>query len=271
MRGWLIAGLLLLTCLPGMASSRVVSLAPFLTDIVIMLDATDQLVGVLDGDNVAPELDDVPRIGGYQTLSLELIAAQKPEVVLAWTSGNPEELLRRLESWGITVLRFDPKRLEDITVMVNQLGAVLGKNAHAAELNRRYLASLQQLARPLDKDSPRVFIQLWDDPLYTVSGAQLIGDALNHCGAHNVFQGLPGLAPQVGREGVLAVDPDLIIVLADDQKMAGQWLERWRQFPRLKAVEQNGLKMLESDSLVKPTPVVVEGLERLCALVQQSR
>ncbi|WVM90657.1 hypothetical protein UMZ34_11915 [Halopseudomonas pachastrellae] len=56
-----------------------------------------------------------------------------------------------------------------------------------------------------------MFLQLWDNPLYTVAGDQLLSDALSLCGADNVFADLTGLAPQVGREGVLVANPDTII------------------------------------------------------------
>lgn len=270
MRGWLLAGLLLQS-LGASAAERVISLAPSLTDMVIMLDATERLVGVLDDGSLPAEVEHVTRIGGHQSLSLELIVAQKPDLVLAWNSGNPPALLDRLESWGIRVLRFDPKNLESIASTVEQLGAALQASERAAELNRDYKAALAQLAVPPGDDAPRVFIQLWDDPLYTVSGSQLIGDAVNHCGGHNVFEALPGLAPQVGREGVLAANPDLILVLADDGKAVEEWLDRWRRFPQLNAVRQGGLHVLDSDRLVRPTPEVLDGVQRLCDLIERQR
>lgn len=270
MRGWLVAGLLFQSvCLS--AAERVISLAPFLTDMVIMLDATEQLVGVLDDGQLPPELDHVPRVGGHQSLSLELIVEQKPDLVLAWDSGNPPALLSRLESWGIRVLRFDPKTLESIAATVEQLGEALHASERATQLNEHYNAALSQLAVPVDADAPRVFIQLWDDPIYTVSGNQLIGDAVKHCGGVNVFDALPGLAPQVGREGVLAANPDLILVLADQGKAVTEWLDRWRRFPQLNAVRQDGLQVLDSDRLVRPTPDVLDGVQRLCELIEDQR
>ncbi|MEH6389790.1 MULTISPECIES: cobalamin-binding protein [Pseudomonas] len=270
MRGWLLAGLFFHSiCVP--AAERVVSLAPFLTDIVIMLDATERLVGVLDEGQRSAELDAVPRVGGHQSLSLELIVSQKPDLVLAWESGNPPALLSRLEGWGIQVLRFDPKDLESIASAVEQLGDVLQVAERAAAVTGRYNAALSQLAVPVGDDAPRVFIQLWDDPIYTVSGNQLIGDAVNHCGGINVFDALPGLAPQVGREGVLAANPDLILVLADDGKAVTEWLDRWRRFPQLNAVRQDGLHVLDSDRLVRPTPDVLDGVAQLCELIARQR
>lgn len=264
--GWL-AGLLLLLCLPLAAAPRIVSLAPFLTDMLVQLDAVDQLVGVLDDGQLPPELDAVSRIGSHQSLSRELILAQQPDLVLAWTSGNPPDLLNALESWGIRVVRFDPQRLADISQMTRRLGELLGRSMAAEALLADYERDLASLQRPLTEQAPRVFVQLWDDPLYTVSDKQLIGDALRHCGALNVFGSLPIYAPQVGLESVLAADPDIILVLDDRLSTEHPWLQRWRQFPQMKAVRGDGLKVLDGDSLVRPTPAIINGLQRLCALV----
>ncbi|MFO7704009.1 MAG: cobalamin-binding protein [Halopseudomonas sp.] len=263
--GWL-AGLLLL-CLPLAAAPRIVSLAPFLTDMVVQLDAVDQLVGVLDDGQLPPELAAVSRIGSHQSLSRELILAQQPDLVLAWTSGNPPDLLHALESWGIHVEHFDPQSLADISEMTRHLGELLGRSMAAEALLVDYERDLASLHRPLSEDAPRVFVQLWDDPLYTISDKQLIGDALRHCGALNVFGALPIYAPQVGLESVLAADPDIILVLDDRLATEHPWLQRWRQFPQMKAVRGEGLKVLDGDSLVRPTPAIVNGVQSLCALV----
>lgn len=262
---WLLAALLFVP--PAAASLRVVSLAPFLSDLMIQLEAEEQLVGVLDDGNLPDSLAHVARVGGYQTLSPERILALRPDLVLAWTSGNPPELLSRLEQWGITVERFDPQRLDEIADTTLELGRLVRARERAEQLVDRYRSDLARLHRPVTESAPRVFIQLWDDPLYTASDQQLLGDALRHCGAHNVFGSLRILAPQVGREHVIAADPELIIAFSADPTHAHPWLQRWRQFPQLHAVRNKGLKSMDGDSLVKPTPRVVEGLEKLCALV----
>lgn len=263
--GWL-AGLLLF-CLPLAAAPRVVSLAPFLTDMVVQLKASDQLVGVLDDGQLPAELEAVARIGSYQSLSRELILAQKPDLVLAWTSGNPPELLNALQAWGIRVERFDPQRLGDITKMTRKLGALLDRSEVADALLADYESDLARLHRPLSKNAPRVFVQLWDEPLYTVSDNQLIGDALRHCGARNVFGKLPIYAPQVGLESVLAANPDIILVFDDRPADEHPWLQRWRQFPQLRAVREGQLKVMDGDGLVRPTPQIKVGLRQLCAVV----
>lgn len=256
---------------PHAPAQRIISLAPFLTDMLIQLDASDHLVGVLDDGLLAAELEGVVRVGGHQSLSRELIVAQQPDLVLAWTSGNDLQLLAQLEGWGLRVERFDPQKLDDIAEMTRELGRLLALEARAQKLATNFEQGLVDLRRPLTVDAPRVFVQLWDDPLYTVSDQQLIGDALHHCGAHNIFGDLPVLAPQVGQESVIAADPDLIVAVSDEPAQANLWLQRWRQFSQLRAVRHEGFRVMDGDALVRPTPALLEGLGELCALIADYR
>lgn len=272
MRGWLIGALLCLS-LPLPAAQRIVSLAPFLTDMIVQLEADSRLVGVLDDPSLADSLRSVPSVGAHQSLSLERIVSLRPDLILAWPSGNSAELLARLESFGIPVQRFDPQTLDQIEQMTLELGELLDRQAQAAALSQTYRTELTRLkawqAEVMSAaDLPRVFVQLWDEPIFTPAGEQLLTDALRHCGARNVFESLPGLAPQVSVEAVLAVKPDVIITLADDKRLAADWLRRWQAYPDIPAVRDAQLWTFESDALVRPTPSIIDGMRRLCTLIQ---
>ncbi len=267
MRYWLLAGLLLFS-LASQAANRIVSLAPFLTDTVVALHAEDRLVAVINDDNLPERLSHLARVGGDRSLSLERIVAQQPDLVLSWTSGNDPQTLRLLQSWGIRVVQFDPQDLQQVADSVLQLGQELGTQARAEQLVEVYQRELRRLQRPITADAPRVFLQVWNDPMYSLSGSQMVSHALSHCGAVNVFQDLPGLAPQVSREGVLAADPDIIIVLADSDQQPELWRDQWLKYPQLKAVANRRLHVLDSTQLVRPTLELVKGLAELCELVQ---
>lgn len=270
MRAWLTGALLCLS-LPLSSAERIVSLAPFLTDMVVLFESQDRLVGVIDDQSLPKELETVPRVGAYQSLSLERIVVARPDLVLAWTSGNPAELLTRLEALGIDVRRFDPQTLAQIDAMTVELGSVLGRRERAAELSAAFRSQLDRTARPAGARPPRVFVQLWDDPIFTIAGEQLLSDALRHCGARNIFHSLAGLSPQVSVESVLAADPEFIIALADQSERAQVWLNRWRAHQGIAAVRHARLYALRSDTLVRPTPAIAEGVSELCRLLNPSK
>ncbi|SDS97572.1 iron complex transport system substrate-binding protein/vitamin B12 transport system substrate-binding protein [Halopseudomonas xinjiangensis] len=270
MRGWLLGAVLCLS-LPTSAAERIVSLAPFLTDMVLLFEAEARLVGVLDDQSLPGELDGVQRVGAHQSLSLERIVTLRPDLVLGWTSGNSPELLTRLESLGIAVRRFDPQTLQAIDRMTLALGDLLGERERAQALSTAYRVQLSSSLRSSPGEGPDVFVQLWREPIFTVAGEQLLSDVLRHCGARNVFASLPGLAPQISVEAVLAAQPDVILALAEERSQAAGWLERWSAYPQLPAVRHDRLYALHSDALVRPTPAIARGVAELCGLLAAGR
>ncbi len=61
----------------------------------------------------------------------------------------------------------------------------------------------------------RLFYQVWDKPLYTISGASIISDAMRVCGGQNVFAAMKIVAPVVTAEGVLQENPEAIFATSE--------------------------------------------------------
>ena len=57
---------------------------------------------------------DGPRVGGLAGIDREGLLAARPDLVVAWESGNPPGLLAWLERRGIAVYRSEPRRLADV-------------------------------------------------------------------------------------------------------------------------------------------------------------
>jgi vitamin B12 transport system substrate-binding protein len=107
----------------------------------------------------------------------------------------------------------------------------------------------------------RVFYQVWDKPLYTVGGGQIISDALEVCGARNVFADLSLPAPQVSIEAVLQRDPE--VILAGDQAQ----LDAWKAWPQVAAVKQGKLLLVTDKGLERPSGQMISATAKLCQLI----
>jgi vitamin B12 transport system substrate-binding protein len=111
--------------------------------------------------------------------------------------------------------------------------------------------------------SPTALLQVWDRPLYTVGGGELMSDALRVCGVHNVFADLPQRAPAIGIEAVLDRNPDMIIAAAPPGTGAS-WLAQWRRFPSLRAVRAGRLMAFEDQRLSGLGPGIIDATAELC-------
>ncbi|MFK8402634.1 cobalamin-binding protein [Pseudomonas sp. BGr12] len=258
--------LLLLAGLPVAAAERVVSLAPSLTDMVVELGAGDRLAGLLDGGPRPESLKDLPSVGRYGQVNLEQILALQPDLLLVWPGAVPEAQLQRLTSVGIPVYVADPHRLEDIARQFRELGERLGRAEKGRELAQAFEARMAQLRTQYHRAPPlKVFYQVWDRPLYTVGGRQIISEALEVCGGRNLFADLDLPAPQVGQEAVLARDPQVIVAASEDQ------LRSWTGMQQLSATRLRQLWVVPDRNLEKPSFAMLDATEKLCRLLSKAK
>lgn len=256
-RRWL-AVLLLAFSAQALAAERVVSLAPSLSEIVVELGAADVLVGVLDGGERPVELANVPSVGHYGQLDMERLLSLNPDLILLWPGSVGPAQREQLQRLNIPVYVAEPHSLEQLTTQVQTIAEQLGRaeagRQLAAQLRERLAALRQryQRAQPL-----RVFYQVWNQPLYTVGGGQIISDALNVCGARNVFDDLKLPAPQVSIESVLQRDPELILV--GDQAQ----LDAWNVWPTM----ATRVRLVPDKGLERPSGQMLEAVGRLCQVI----
>ena len=116
----------------------------------------------------------------------------------------------------------------------------------------------------------RVFYQVSGTPLYTIGGGHLISQALETCGARNVFSALSIAAPEVSVEAVLAAQPDAIIA-GTGNATRPRWLDDWRRWPGLAAARADRLYAVDANLLHRAGPRFAEGVSALCDVVAQAR
>ena len=246
-------------------ASRIIALSPGATELVFAAGAGEQLVGVVSFSDYPPAAKKLPRVGSYKRLDLEAVLALKPDLIIAWRSGNPMEQVERLQAMGVPVYHSEPRRFEDISTTLERLAVLAGAEAvgqGAADSLRSGMDSLRQ--RYAEAAPVTVFYQVWEEPLMTVNNEHLISEAIRICGGVNVFGELGSLAPKVSREAVLAKDPEVIIAggMGEDDP---SWLEPWKQFSSLRAVQYDNLFFVAPSTLQRPTPQMLAGTRTLCS------
>ncbi|MEO0314991.1 MAG: hypothetical protein RI928_1447 [Pseudomonadota bacterium] len=245
---------------------RIVSLAPHATELLFVAGAGDKVVGVSSGSDYPSQASQLPPTGNSARLDIERITLLKPDLIVAWTSGNNPRQIAQLRQQGYTVFESEPRRLEDIATTLERLatltGSTQGRDA-AADFRR----SLTLLGDRYQGRAPvTVFYQIWPSPLMTLNGQHLVSQALKLCGARNVFSGLPQLAPTVSREAVVSANPDAILV---SDESGG--FERWTHFTSLKAVRQQHIFQVNGKLLNRPTPRMLTAISNLCEQIDTVR
>ncbi len=250
---------------------RIVSLAPHITEVVFAAGAGEQLVGAVSYSDYPEAAKDIPRVGSYDSVSLETLVALGPDLILAWRSGNGDEVVKRLGSLGLTVYVDEPKTLEDVAQSLRVVGQLTGNDDTANAAAQDFMEALLRLRETYsERETIGVYYQIWDEPLLTLNGDHLISDVVRLCGGSNVFADAITLVSRISVESVIRADPQVIIASGMDQARP-QWLDAWRQWDSMQAVQNKQLYFVPPDLLQRHTPRIIQGAEILCGQLQQAR
>jgi iron complex transport system substrate-binding protein len=251
-------------------AQRVISLAPSITELLFSAGAAHALVGTVDFSDYPLEAKNIPRVGSYANFDYETIVKLKPDLIVAWQSGNPAEKIAHLEQLGLKVYLIEPRRLSDLIQSVQTLATLAGD----AEQAQKSIDAFNQVVKPFQaraKNTPtsRVFYQIWHQPLMTLNKQHLLNEILETCGGTNVFGELAPLAPKIDIEAVLKANPDVIIASGMDTARP-QWLDQWQQWRQINAVKKGNLFFIPPDLLQRQSLRAAEGMSQLCAAIDKA-
>ena len=243
-------------------AQRIVSLAPFLTELAYSAGVGGRLVAVSAHSDYPAEARALPQVASAAGISMEPLLALQPDLVLAWRDTIRADDIARLESLKVPVYVARARRLDDVPRLLQAVAALAGGDASARIAD--YASRLDAARRDYSpRRKVRVFLEIWHRPLTTIAGPHWMNEALSLCGAENAFTDLPGVAPVVPWETVFARDPDAIVGVgssASEAEFRGQWQER----STLSAVRAGRLVHVDPDLIQRPTLRLAEGVERLC-------
>ncbi len=254
------------------APHRIVSLSPGATAMIFAAGGGERLVGTVQFSIEPAAARRIVRIGDAHGYDLERILALHPDVIVAWSGGASAAQLAPLERAGLVIYRHRVVRLDDVAPSIERLGVLLGTPGVAHEAAASLRGRIERLrSRYRNPKPPRVLIQVWDRPVYTVGGAQLISDAVEVCGYRNLFADLADAAPAVALEAIASRDPEVILALAADASSARAWLKRWQALPALRAVRTGALLPYVDARLSRLGPEVIDATEQLCRVLAVGR
>lgn len=252
-------------------AQRIVALAPHLVENVYSAGAGDALVAAVNYSDYPPEAQGLPQLGSYRAISQEAVLAIKPDLVVLWGSGNGETLQRQLERLGLVVYVDEPRTLEDVARSIEDIGVLTGTSAQAESATRAYMERLQSIRnRYADRDPVSVLYQVWNQPLQTLNGEHLVSDVIRLCGGRNAYADAKPLAPTINMESVLERDPEVIVASGMGEERP-DWLDEWKQWPELTAVQRDNLFFVPPDLIQRHTLRILEGAELFCRHIDRAR
>lgn len=248
-------------------AKRIVSLAPHVTELLFAAGAGTKIVGASSASDYPQEASRLPSTGNSTRLDLERIIILKPDLIVAWTSGNHPGQIAQLRKRGYVVFESEPKNFEDIASTLEKLSK-LAASTQGLDAAARIRDSIASLRHQYEGREPvTVFYQIWPSPLMTLNDQHLVSQALRLCGATNIFGKLPQLAPTISREAVLKANPDAIL-MSDE---SGSNISDWRKISSLKAVREAQVIRVDGHLLNRAGPRMPDAIATLCKQIDGVR
>lgn len=269
----IIAGSLVI-CLPHLSAGgvarephRIVSLLPSHTSILTVLGMLNRVVAVSEAED--PRLyPHIPRVGGMD-ISWEALAAAKPDLILADVSHRRHDAQFRRLGLPVAYLPSTTARtIEQVFDLVGQVGKLVGREQAAAA----WIAQATQKARALDRrripsPGPKIYLEIWPQPLQSCGPDSLQGHLLTRIGARNIIPSGGPEMPIVSPEAVVNANPDIILhtgILSDDD------IRRRSGWSSVNAVKTNRIYKLNQDDISRAGPGIMKAWNSLLDLLEKS-
>jgi iron complex transport system substrate-binding protein len=256
---------------------RIISLAPNVTEVLFALGLGDRVVGVTRFCDYPPEVAAIPKVGGYMDPSYESIVALRPDLTILLTSHR--DVRRELEKLHIRTMTTPHETIADIRVSIQLIGGVCGVPDRAAamigELDRRMSAVRAAVA---GRPRPRVLICLERDVttgqlsgLYMAGRHTFYDEILEAAGGTNASTNEVVTYPEMSAEGVVNVDPEIIVDLTSRKVSGGQpqvaITRQWDRLATVTAVRTRRVYAIVGDYALRPGPRYAQFIEELARLL----
>jgi iron complex transport system substrate-binding protein len=205
---------------------RLISIGGALTEIVYLLKANTQLVGV-DTTSIYPAAANrLPNVGYARSLSAEGILALRPTQLIATEDAGPPMVLKQINDAGIplTILP-SSHQFKGLIDRVNTIGRLLHKadiaQALASRLHLEWSNTQEHVSHSTVNNIRVLFVLSQNPSQLMVGGAKTSADAMiGYAGARNAIIGFSGFKP-LTPEAVIAANPDVILVTDQGMKAVG--------------------------------------------------
>ncbi|WP_413380387.1 ABC transporter substrate-binding protein [Alkalihalobacillus sp. 1P02AB] len=250
----------------------IISLFPSVTETLFALDVGEKVIGRLDWDNYPQEVLEVESVGEME-FNVEKVISLNPDLVIAHESTvtGYGEGLKQVKEAGIHVIAVeDASSLEDTYEVIEWLAMITNQVDKGLELTETMQQALMEINKKVSEisDEKTVWVEISPAPeIYSAGADTFIDELLQLMNAVNVANQFKGWIAFTEEEAV-HFQPDIIITTYGDyvEQSAEAILNRpgWQDVP---AVKNNQIYDVDSDTVTRSGPRLVEGAEELAAAI----
>jgi iron complex transport system substrate-binding protein len=248
---------------------RIVVTSPEIAEIVCALDAGEFIVGLTQECDYPTYLEEVEKVGSFGNVSFEAIISIQPTHV--FISGLEQAHLKsKLQKISLPVYEFYPQSVASFLSTIAQLGELLNKESRARVVQDSLRNELAQLARSQPANSPRVYIEIYQNPIMSVSRDSFVGELVHLAGGENIFDSLPREYSRISPERVVEADPEVIIITypgGSKEQMKNR--RGWEVISAVRHERIYTVNDIDADIILRASPRLIDGIKALRELIYE--
>lgn len=217
--------------------SSIVSLSPAITQSLVALGLEKKISGVSRFCQLPDGAEPRRIVGDMINVNLDALKILKPDLVIL--PANMKFIAERLRSLGMKILAFDSSSPSGLLSSIFRLGQATGAQETAGRLRASFEEDVLALRKKVFNPAPRVLFAL-----LALGECGFAGHEASFIGQDNFFSKLIEIAggknaydgdlpyPAISVEGILALEPDLLVIsapmCAEKRAVARSWASIWR-------------------------------------------
>lgn len=243
--------------------SRVISMAPSVTEIIYALSLQNRLVGVSSFCKYPAEVCELPTVGGYINPDYEQILKLKPDlVILLEEHVNVIEFLKKHK---IGYLKVDNDSCSAILNSIKSIAQICGERIRGEELVEEIWKKLNKV--PSLTKRPKVLICIGRngvgngkvEKVYAAGRKSFYNELIVASGGVNACNETDALYPTMSVEGIIRLEPDIIIDCSSSMERISEKsiVKDWESLDMMKAVKTGDVYSLSDNFVTIPGPRIV--------------
>lgn len=255
--------------------ARIISLSPNTTEILAGIGAFDRVVAVSDYDIYPPQVESLPRVGGWNNPNMEQIAALRPDLVV-FSDAQSQFVKDKVEALGVRTLAVPSRTLEDALKSIEMVGQAAGDDEAGRRLADETRAEIKTVRVATERVPRRRVLCVVDRvpgtlrDLYTAAEGSFIAELIRVAGGEPVSPPAREGWGKMQKEAVVALDPDVILDLMMQKPEGGMdedTLAVWGELSTLRAVREGRVYPVRDQTVLHPSQFVGSTARRFAELI----
>jgi len=246
--------------------SRIVSLAPNVTEILFALGLHEQIVAVSNDSDYPPEAANRKKVGTFWQPNIEAVIAAKPGLVITLSFEQQKAVAETLNRLGYQVLTLKTEKLEELLTAIKKIGAATGRERQADMLVKNMKTQFRDLQSKFSSTNKvKVLWVVGVENLCVAGRDTFINELIEMVGGENAIGPTVSQYPQIGAEELITCGAEIIIQsamrtssISEQQRAAEAFWSKWANLP---AVRNNRIYVVDSDLVLRLGPRLTQGAE----------